>query len=109
MKEVKKAWGRELCVVNREYCGKILFLDKGAQSSLHCHNKKTETFFCFAGEVDLKIVGKHYILKPFSKPKTIKPKQLHSFRGIEKSSIVEFSTHHSEKDVVRLTESKEAE
>ena len=45
-KEVKKVWGKELWIVNCDkYCGKLLYLDKGATSSYHYHKEKQETFY----------------------------------------------------------------
>jgi len=110
IKEVKKVWGKELWIVNSDkYCGKLLYLDKGASSSYHYHKKKEETFFCIEGQVALNIEGKDYMLNQFSRPKTIKPYQKHSFMGITNSLIIEISTHHDDADVFRITESKPAE
>lgn len=107
MKGVKKVWGKELWIVNcPEYCGKLLYLDEGAETSYHKHLIKKETFYCLKGQVGLNIEGKDYRLNPFSKPKTIKPGQLHSFRGLADAVILEISTHHDDSDVVRLTESR---
>ena len=110
MKEVKKVWGKELIVVNCDkYCGKILYLDQGAKPSLHYHKEKQETFYCLEGQVALTIEGKDYMLNPFSRPKTIKPGQLHNFTGLTNAVIIEISTHHDDQDVYRLTKSKPAE
>lgn len=106
LKEVKKAWGKELIIVNDEYCGKLLYLDKEAQSSYHKHLKKKETFYCLEGQVALTIEGRDYMLNPYSRPKTIKPGQLHGFMGITDAVIIEFSTHDSPEDTYRLTQSK---
>lgn len=110
MKEVEKVWGKELIIVNCDkYCGKLLYLDKGAESSYHRHTNKQETFFCLQGQVALTIEGRDYMLNPFSRPKTIKPGQLHGFRGVTDSLILETSTCHEDRDVVRKTESKKGE
>jgi len=110
MEEVRKVWGKEIWIVNcPEYCGKLLYLDKGAESSCHYHEKKQETFHALEGQVALTVEGKDYMLNPFSRPKTIKPGQKHSFRGLANSIIIEISTHHDDQDVVRLTESKASE
>ena len=110
LKEVKKAWGRELWIVNcLEYCGKLLCLDEGAESSIHYHKEKQETFYCLEGQVGLMIEGRDYMLNPFSRPKTVKPGQRHSFTGLSSSVIIEISTHHNNKDDFRLTESKAGE
>jgi len=107
MREVKKVWGKEVIVVNNDkYCGKFLCLDKGAESSYHRHLKKQETFYSLKGQATLTIEGKDYMLNPYSRPKTIKPGQLHGFRGIIDSLILEISTHHDDKDVYRISGSK---
>jgi len=109
MKEVKKVWGKELIIVNCDkYCGKLLHLDKGAESSYHYHKKKQETFYCLKGQVALTIEGRDYMLNPYSRPKTIEPGQLHSFTGLADSVIIEISTHHDDSDVYRETKSKAA-
>jgi len=106
LQEVEKRWGKELWIVNcLEYCGKLLFLDRDALSSLHFHKEKKETFYALNGQVALTIGGKDYMLNPFSRPKTIMPNQRHQFRGITDAVILEISTHHSEEDVYRLTQS----
>jgi quercetin dioxygenase-like cupin family protein len=106
MKVVKKTWGCEIWVVNcPEYCGKFLFLRKGAQSSYHYHIKKKETFYCLEGQVALAINDISYMLNPYSRPKTIDPGERHSFQGITEALILEISTHHDDGDVVRLTQS----
>jgi len=106
MREIPKVWGKEKIIVNNdEYCGKLLCLDKGATSSLHYHKTKQETFYALEGQVALTIDGKEYILNSYSKPRTILPNQKHSFFGISDSIIVEISTHHDDKDVVRLSKS----
>jgi len=104
---VPKVWGEEVIIVNCEkYCGKLLFLEKGAESSYHYHKEKQETFFALNGQVGLTIDGKGYMLNPFARPKTIRSGVKHSFRGLTKAVILEVSTFHSDNDVVRETESK---
>lgn len=107
LKTVEKVWGEELWIVNCDkYCGKLLFLDEGAVSSMHFHPEKQETFYALRGQVALTIEGKDYMLNPSSRPKTIYPKQKHQFRGISEAVILEVSTHHNDDDVVRFEESK---
>jgi len=107
IKEVKKAWGRELIIVNCDkYCGKLLYLDRGAESSYHKHINKQETFFCLEGQAALVIEGKDYMLNPYSRPKTILPGALHSFMGLTSAVIIEFSTPHDDSDVYRVTQSR---
>jgi len=106
MQEVKKAWGKEVIVVNKEYAGKVLFVDKGAVSSVHRHLEKDEVMLCIEGEVLLVVDNSAYWLKPYDQPVHIAPKSWHMFLGLEVSKIAEFSTKHSEEDVERRTYSK---
>lgn len=104
---IDKVWGEEIWLVNcAEYCGKLLVLDKNAESSYHYHPKKQETFYCIEGYVVLTIAGKEHILAPFTRPKTITPGEPHSFKGITEAVILEISSFHDDTDVVRLTSSK---
>ena len=107
MIEVKKVWGKEQWLVNCDkYCGKILYLDKGATSSYHYHREKQETFFVLMGELKLTIDGVELKLDRASGPVTIMPKQIHKFFGVTEATILEISTHHDDNDVVRLEKSK---
>lgn len=108
-KEVKKLWGREVVIVNRkEYAGKFLYIDKGAESSLHKHPLKCEVFHLIKGRVALHIDGVDYRLSPRHRQETILPGQLHSFKGITNSVILEISTHDDPGDTIRITESRAA-
>ena len=115
---VQKLWGQEEIIINDPdagYCGKLLWLMPGAMSSLHYHPCKTETFLAMAG-----LVGVEYM--PIgSEPRTtllrsagreaiqMPPNTAHRFwaEGDEPALLVEFSTPHSDGDVVRLEESRE--
>ena len=47
-KIVNKHWGQEIWISEeKEYAGKILEINKGAQTSLHYHAKKKETLYVF--------------------------------------------------------------
>ena len=102
----QKVWGSEKWLVNSDkYCGKLLLIDKGAESSYHYHPVKEETFFCLGGLVELTVNGKKFLLDETSNPITIEPFDKHSFRGVMQSVLLEASTPHDEVDVVRLSES----
>ena len=46
MKHVDKGWGYERWVVNSpEYCGKLLYFNKGKRCSWHYHKAKDEVFY----------------------------------------------------------------
>ena len=104
---VDKVWGEEIWLVNgKDYCGKLLIIDRNAESSYHCHRIKRETFTALEGHATLVIEGKEYVLAPFTRPKTIEPGEKHKFIGVTATIILEISTHHDEADVERFTESK---
>ena len=100
MEEIKKAWGHEVCIVNNEkYCGKILSLNRGFQSSLHHHKIKDETFYISKGKVLVELV--------LEKGDSVRilPNTQHRFNGLEDSEIIEFSTQHFDEDSYRETKS----
>ena len=99
-KEVSKVWGHEEIIVNRDYCGKKLVLNKGFRCSMHYHKLKDETFYIFNGKVLLEIGMKKHIMLP-GDSMLIKPHQKHRFTGLEDSEIIEFSTHHDDSDSYR--------
>lgn len=104
---VEKGWGRELIVVNNDYCGKILEFKKDASFSFHYHDNKSESFFLLKGKMlfsyidlnnaDLKqieIWPGTVIHIPRGNP--------HKLNAIEESTIIEFSTHHDDSDSYRI-------
>lgn len=99
-----KVWGGEYWIVNKEYCGKRLVLNKGYRCSMHSHKIKDETFLVISGKVLMEVGGERKILSVGDK-QYIPINTLHRFTGIEDSEIVEFSTHHMEDDSYRVTES----
>lgn len=99
-KEVEKVWGKEIWIVNRDYCGKKLILNKGFRCSMHYHKLKDETFYILKGKVLLEIGMKKHIMLPRDSM-LIKPGQKHRFTGLEDSEIIEFSSHHEDSDSYR--------
>lgn len=119
---VEKAWGVEEIVVNDPaagYCGKILWIKPGWMCSLHYHPVKTETFMAHLGTVGVEYwpngpEGKPVlsILRSWSRDALHLPAgTVHRFwaMGEEVAALMEFSTAHSDDDVVRLEPSKEIE
>ncbi len=100
MKTVEKVWGNEEWIVNRDYCGKILNLNKGFRCSLHYHKNKDETFYVLEGKVLMEIAGKNKIMHP-GDVQLVEPGQKHRFTGLIDSKILEFSTHHEDEDSYR--------
>ena len=103
-KIVPKVWGRELWIVNRDYCGKILELNRGYRCSLHHHKNKDETFYILDGLVFMEINNQKRVMHP-GDTQLIKPNDTHRFTGLKNSRILEISTHHEESDSYRDEES----
>ena len=104
IKRTNKLWGYELLLIDEpEYCLKVLYLEKGAYSSLHYHRFKKETLFSMTGKILLEVEGKQFQLRDISKPVTILPNQKHKFTGLQDSLIVEMSTQRDDTDTKRTT------
>jgi D-glycero-beta-D-manno-heptose-7-phosphate kinase len=101
MKKVKKVWGEEHWIVNQDYCGKKLILKKNHRCSLHHHKNKDEVFYVIKGKVLLEADGKEKTMIPGD---SFHVKQFcnHRFTGLQNSEIIEFSSHHEDKDSYRL-------
>ena len=118
---VDKDWGFERWFVNSElYCGKLLFVKKGKQLSLHFHKLKDETFVLQSGSVRLRYyldaeldnVAKNWesfndvdyvevMMKPgdsFHIPVGMR----HTVFALKDSEVFEFSTQHFDEDSHRI-------
>lgn len=119
---VSKTWGFEKIIYNHQYCGKLLYIVKGKQTSLHYHNVKDETFYVASGRVLV------YYTSEVAKVKSMidadqadevfgilskvtlssgdsfhmPPKTLHQIIGLEDTELFEFSTKHNDSDSIRL-------
>jgi len=109
IKFVLKGWGYEKWIVNTpEYCGKLLFFEKGKRCSWHYHELKDETFYLqsgrillYYGDCDDLHQAKDIVLEPGDK--------FHIYRGlrhqmvaVEPSELFEFSTEHFDNDSYRV-------
>jgi mannose-6-phosphate isomerase len=103
---IPKVWGAEEIIVNNDYyCGKILHLAPGHRCSLHYHPIKKETFYVLSGDVVLRVGDQSHFLSQGTSY-TISPSTPHSFHAVDgPATMIEFSTPHSDDDVVRLAPS----
>jgi len=100
-KIVPKEWGHEIWIINRDYCGKLLFIKKAHRCSIHYHKIKDETFYVIKGKILLELDSKKKIMN-IGDSQLIMPGQKHRFTGLEKENeIIEFSTHHEDSDSYR--------
>jgi len=109
MTHVDKGWGWERWIVNcEEYCGKLLFFEKGKRCSWHYHKLKDEVFYLQSGMMIVKFsedddinASEQIILEPGD--------NFHVYRGlrhqmiaIQDSELFEFSTQHFDSDSHRI-------
>jgi quercetin dioxygenase-like cupin family protein len=109
MKFVRKGWGYEKWIVNKEeYCGKLLFFNKGKRCSWHHHKLKDEVFYLQSGKMIVKFSQNDDILK--SQEILLEPGQnfyvypglRHQMIALEDSELFEFSTQHFDEDSYRI-------
>ncbi len=104
---VEKTWGYEDWIYNGRYCGKKLGVNKGKECSFHHHRVKDEVMYLESGKIlltygwDEDVAHAAQITLTPDMAFRIPPGMWHKFYGLENSVMTEFSTHHSDKDVVR--------
>lgn len=107
MEIVKKGWGYERILVNRDFCGKILHFDKGKRCSWHKH-LKDEFFLLQSGQLLLKwghtdnLDEAHNVMLHPGDTFDIPPWLRHQMIAMEDSDLIEFSTHHEDSDIIRI-------
>ena len=110
IKFVEKGWGWEKWIVNcPEYCGKLLFFEKGKKCSWHYHIKKDEVFYLQSGKLrvifsveDNLETAEEVILNPGDNFHVFRELR-HQMLALEDSELFEFSTQHFESDSYRIT------
>lgn len=111
-KIVEKDWGREIWMANNQeenYCGKILQIDQGYNTSLHFHLEKHETFYITKGmlQVDLICTLDGVLMTQIlneGDSLTInrgQPHQLIAYDG--DVEFIEISTYHKDSDSLRIS------
>jgi len=113
-KYVPKGWGYELWIVNKpEYCGKLMFFNKGKKCSCHYHKKKDETFYLQSGKMVVLYSDKDWVMEDFEKNADqilltpgmsfhIPIGRKHQMIALEDSEVFEFSTQHFDEDSNRI-------
>lgn len=109
MTHVDKGWGWERWICNGpEYCGKLLFFNKGKRCSWHVHRLKDEVFYLQSGKMTVFYSDDDNLEDASSI--TLNPgDNFHVYRGLrhqmlaeEDSELFEFSTQHFDSDSYRL-------
>jgi mannose-6-phosphate isomerase-like protein (cupin superfamily) len=109
MKYVKKGWGYEKWIVNKEeYCGKLLFFNKDKCCSWHYHKIKDEVFYLQSGKMIVKFSegddiqeAEQMLLEP-GQNFYIYPGLRHQMIALKDSELYEFSTQHFDEDSYRI-------
>jgi mannose-6-phosphate isomerase-like protein (cupin superfamily) len=110
---VEQDWGHEDWIWNGRYCGKKLLIKKGKTTDWLHHRVKDKVLYVESGQVvltygyddDVKFAS-HLTLgadSAFHVPTGM----YHSIKALEESRLLELSTHHSEKDVIRAGQEPE--
>ena len=109
MTHVDKGWGWERWIVNcEEYCGKLLFFNKGKRCSWHFHKLKDEVFYLQSGKMMIYFSEEDAIEK--AQQLILLPgENFHVYRGLrhqmvalQDSELFEFSTQHFDSDSHRI-------
>jgi len=109
IKFVSKGWGYEKWIVNKpEYCGKLLYFEKGKRCSWHYHKIKDEVFYIQSGKILVKYSDDDHLEKANEKILT-KGDNFHVYTGLrhqmialENTELFEFSTQHFDEDSYRI-------
>lgn len=112
MNFVPKKWGHEVWVTNTEkYCGKILFIRKDHECSMHSHLLKDEVLLIVKGRCQFRIhdpsihsEGEEdvFILEA-GDAWHVKPGVIHQMKALLDVEIFEISTQHFDSDSYRVT------
>ena len=106
---VRKGWGHELWIVNKEeYCGKLLSFKEGKKCSWHYHKIKDEVFYLQSGSLIVRYSEEDDIST--AKERIMKPGDAfhvyiglrHQMEALEDSELFEFSTQHFDSDSHRI-------
>jgi len=109
IKHVEKGWGHEKWIVNKpEYCGKLLFLEKGKRCSWHYHVLKDEVFYLQSGKIIVyysdsnKIEEANQLILIPGENFHVQRGLRHQMVALEDSEVFEFSTQHFDSDSHRI-------
>ncbi len=108
IKHVDKGLGYEKWIVNKEYCGKLLYFNKGKRCSWHFHKLKDEVFYVQSGKVlvkygnDDKIENAQEVILEAGDNFHVYIGLRHQVIALEDTELFEFSTTHYDSDSHRI-------
>lgn len=110
---VEQDWGHEDWIWNGRYCGKKLLIKKGRTTDWVYHRVKDKVLYVEVGQI---LLTYGYDADPkFAATLTlgpdaafhVPPGMYHSVKALDEARLLELSTHHSEKDVIRAGQEPE--
>ncbi len=111
-KKVAKPWGYEIWIANNfdnNYCGKILHIEHGHNSSMHFHGEKHETFYILNGGlrvdyIDTETAEESSVVLKEGETLEIDRLQPHKLAPLGGAvDIIEVSTFHKDQDSKRIS------
>jgi quercetin dioxygenase-like cupin family protein len=104
-----KGWGYEKWIVNKpEYCGKLLYFNKGKKCSWHFHKIKDEVFYLQSGKMLVKFSNEdnletaNELILNAGDSFHVYTGLKHQMIAIEDCELFEFSTQHFDDDSYRI-------
>ena len=106
----EKHWGTIQSIVSKDYCGKIVFVRKGKNSSLEFHCKKSEGYYVHSGHLLLRLRAgraedKFFELKEGT-ASFMPPGLMHQRGALEDTVIIEISTLDEDEDSFLVEDGK---
>lgn len=107
----KKKWGSELVIENNDkYCFKKIIIHDifSSDGKFHYHKIKDETFYVTSGFLHVDYIYPktkkiNTLCIPSGHSIRILPDTLHRFKGLPYAEFFEASTHHEDKDSIRIS------
>lgn len=111
---VEQDWGYEDWLWNGKYCGKKLHVFRGKTTEWVHHKVKDKVLYVERGKIVLSYGwdedDKYAATLTMTADMAfhIPAGMWHKFQGVDESDILELSTHHNEKDIVRVGQTDDA-
>lgn len=109
---VDQPWGSEDWLWNTKYCGKKLNVKKGKSSDWQAHRVRDKVLYVERGKIVLTYgwdedpKNSAQLMMTADMAFHIPSGMFHKFEGLEESLLLEFGTHHNEKDILTAEEEK---
>lgn len=106
--EITKPWGREVVVADEDYCGKVLHVRAGFQTSWHYHPRKGETLYVISGRGVLYygegdgLDDASILMLSEGSSFHVPPGLRHRLQAMADLEVAEFGTRREDGDAVRL-------